>query len=74
MAFCLTGKNVRTSFGTNAAALVPEAMHEEVEFQEPATGHGEESKTNALLHEVLERLEALRMARPVHRCIGSIRG
>lgn len=47
------------------AALVPEAMHEEVEFQEPATGHGEESKTDALLREVIERLEALGMARPV---------
>jgi integrase len=47
------------------AAIVPEAMHEEVEFGESATHDSHMPKTDALLREVIERLEALGMARPV---------
>jgi len=47
------------------AAIVPEAMHEEVEFGESIAHNHEKPKTDALLQEVIERLEALGMARPV---------
>lgn len=46
------------------AALVPEAMHEEVEFGEENTDEVDDAETKALLQQVLERLEAYGRTRP----------